>query len=117
MTTIQPFEIRELDFVGPIGPATKGAQARYIIAGTDYCTKQVEAKAMKNVDAISMPKFIYEHIITRFSCPYGIVSDMGTHFINNVIKTFVAKFLFIHSKSMPYYPQANGQVESTNKFW
>ena len=34
-----PFEKWGLDYVGPIKPAAKGSQARYVIVATDYLTK------------------------------------------------------------------------------
>ncbi|RYA42775.1 DDE-type integrase/transposase/recombinase, partial [Enterobacter cloacae complex sp. GF14B] len=60
-------------------------------------------------------KFLFENIITRFGCPFEIVSDNGTHFINEVIRELTTTFMISHHKSTPYYPQANGQAESTNK--
>jgi hypothetical protein len=43
------------------------------------------------------------------------VTDQGTHFINDVIKYFTDHFIFRHTSSTIYYPQGNGQAESTNK--
>jgi hypothetical protein len=110
-----PFEKWGIDYVGPIKPAARGSQARYIIVATDYLTKWAEAKAVRKADAKSTAKFLYENIITRFGCPLELVSDQGTHFINEVIGELLRTFLIIHRKSTPYYPRANGQAESTNK--
>lgn len=41
----QPFEKWGIDFVGPISPAVKTRQARYVIVATDYSTKWAEARA------------------------------------------------------------------------
>ena len=43
------------------------------------------------------------------------MSDRGTHFLNNVIHYLFDEFMVVHKKFAPYYPQANGQVDSTNK--
>ncbi|MCO5567076.1 hypothetical protein L7F22_020761 [Adiantum nelumboides] len=111
----QPFQKWGLDFVGPISPAARNTRSRYIIVATDYVTKWAEAKASRKADAITTAKFLFENIIARFGCPFEIVSDNGTHFINEVIKELTSNFMISHHKSTPYYPQANGQAESTNK--
>jgi len=109
-----PFEKWGLDYVGPIKPTARGSQARYIIVAIDYMTKWVEAGVVRKVDARSTTRFIYEQVITRFGCPLEMVTDRGTHFINEVITELLKTFMIIHRKSTPYYPRGNGQAESTN---
>ena len=41
--------------------------------------------------------------------------DQGGHFLNAVITGLTHHYVVIHKKSTPYYPQANGLAESTNK--
>ena len=53
--------------------------------------------------------------MTRYGCPVELVTDQGGHFINEVIRELVTQHLIIHKKSTVYYPQANGQAESSNK--
>ncbi len=60
-------------------------------------------------------KFLYEHNLTKFGCPLTIVTDQGTHFINDVIRYLIDHFILRRTSSTIYYPQGNGQVESTNK--
>ncbi|MCO5596949.1 hypothetical protein L7F22_051020 [Adiantum nelumboides] len=102
-----------IDFVGPCPPTYK-SHAQYIIVVTDYLTKWVEAKATTKNDAKTTAQFLYENIFTRYGLPIEIVSDRGTHFINEVIEQLLDEFMVIHRKSAPYHPQANGQAESTN---
>jgi hypothetical protein len=59
--------------------------------------------------------FIFEQVITRFGCPRILMSDQGTHFINNTIRDMTEEFEVYHQKSTPYHPHANGTVESFNK--
>jgi transposase InsO family protein len=42
------------------------------------------------------------------------MSDQGTHFINNTIRTMTEEFSIYHQKSTPYHPQGNGTVEAFN---
>jgi transposase InsO family protein len=64
---------------------------------------------------VVIAKFLYDHIFTRFGCPLIIITNQGTHFINNVIHYLTDHFRLRHTNSTVYYPQGNGQVESTNK--
>ena len=101
--------------MGPIKFAPKGSQARYIVVAMDYLTKWVEAIDVGKSNAKSTTKFIYEQIITRFGCLIEIVTDQGTHFINEVITVLLSTFLVVHHKSTPYYPRGNGQAKIKNK--
>ena len=78
---------------------TKWAKAELVYS----CTKEVAAK------------FIYENIITIFGCPLTLISDQGTHFINQTIETMLKEVLNGHHKTSTYHPQENGVVESFNK--
>ena len=74
-----------LDFVGPFSPPARRTGNRYILAATDYCTKWVEARALKDNSAKSVARFLYEAIMTRYGCPVELVTDQGGHFINAVV--------------------------------
>jgi hypothetical protein len=107
---IEPFEKWALEFVGPISPMSH--RKNYILVCTDYVSKWVEAKAIFRATEKSILEFIYEDIFTRFSFPREIVTNQGTQFTSKLMKE---KYGIKHHKSSPYHPQANGQVESTNK--
>ena len=62
-----------------------------------------------------MDRFLYECIWCKFSCPIELVHDQGNHFVNKVIYELSNYYAVMHKRSTPYYPQANGLVESTNK--
>ena len=50
----------------------------------------------------------------RFGHPLEIVSDRGTHFLNDVICDITTKYLINHRKTTPYNPKANGLTEWAN---
>ena len=77
-------------FVGPLPPA-QGTKCQYIIVATDYLTKWAEAMVSAKSDAPTTTKFLYEHIFVRFGLPIEIVSDQGTHFINEVVRVLLHK--------------------------
>eukprot|EP00253_Pinus_taeda_P025950 PITA_25950 len=110
---IEPFEKWALDFIGPINPPSK--QKKYILVCNDYVTKWVEAKALISATENSVVNFLYEDIFTRFGVPKEIVTDQGSQCTSNLVEKLMEKYKIKHRISTPYHPQANGQVESTNK--
>jgi len=75
----------------------------------------VEVRALHTNIVVIITKKLYDHILTQFGCPLTIITDQGTHFIDNYIIYLTDHFMLKHTSSTIYYPQGNGQVESTNK--
>jgi transposase InsO family protein len=113
--TLQAFEKWAIDFVGPINPPGKHTGARYIITATEYLTREVEARLLKDCSATTTMCFIFDDIITRIGCLKILMSDQGTHFINKTIEALTEEFTVHHQKNTPYHPQENGIVEAFNK--
>jgi len=59
--------------------------------------------------------FLFNHIITCFGVPQTIVTDHGSHFRDHMMVELTSKLGLRHEKSIPFYPQSNGQVEGINK--
>jgi transposase InsO family protein len=78
-------------------------------------TKWVEAKDLPVASEQSVVDFLFNDIFTRFGVPREIVTDQGTQFTSHLVKVVTEQYQIKHRKSTPYHPQANGQVESTNK--
>jgi transposase InsO family protein len=102
--TLQAFKKWVIDFVGPINPPGKRTGARYIIIATEYLTRWAEEREFKDCSATTTTRFIFDDIITRFGCPKILMSDQGTHFINNTIEALTWEFEVHHQKSTPYHP-------------
>ena len=83
---------------------------------TDYFTKWAEARATRKADARLTAKFLYEQVLSRYGCPLELISDRGTHFLNEVIAQLMTEFMIIHRKSSAYYPQANGPRARTKHY-
>ena len=113
--SLQSFEKWVIDFVGPIQPPGKKTCARYIITTTKYLTRWAEMQPVKDCTSATTTKFIFEYVLTRFGCPKILMSDCGTHFLNQTIITLTEEFQVYHQKSTPYHLQANGIVEAFNK--
>ena len=59
--------------------------------------------------------FIFNQIIARFGIPKQIVTDHGSHFQNIMMNGPTTILAFRQDRSSPFYPQENGQVETSNK--
>eukprot|EP00253_Pinus_taeda_P018791 PITA_18791 len=110
---LEPFEKWALDFIGPINPTSNGK--KYILVCTNYVTKWAEAKALVRATEHTVVNFLFEEIFVRYGVPREIVTDQGTQFTSKLVKDITDKYQIKHRRSTLYHPQANGQVESTNK--
>lgn len=116
--TLRPIKVEEvferwsLDYVGPLPETFCGY--KFIIVATEHFTRWAEARATKFNNAQETADFLYDSIISRFGCPKHLQSDRGTSFLNEVVKTLVAKWKTKHHYSSPYHPQSNGMVERFN---
>jgi len=70
---------------------------------------------VKDSNANTAAKFIFEFILSRFWCLKILMSDRGSHFLNETIVTLTEEFQMYHQNSMPYHPLANGTIEAFNK--
>jgi hypothetical protein len=109
-----PFRGWGFYFIGKIhAPLTKGHC--FVIVATDYFTKWTEAIPLKNMTHKEVIGFITEHIIHRFDITQTLTTDQGTSFVAKEVRDFVNSYGIKLLKSSPYYAQANGQAESSNK--
>jgi hypothetical protein len=86
-----------------------------MLVAMDYFTKWTEVVPLKNMTHKEAIKFITEHIIHRFGIPQTLTTDNGTSFISGQVREFNESYKIKLLNSSPYYAQANGQAESSNK--
>ncbi|KAL2624236.1 hypothetical protein R1flu_008481 [Riccia fluitans] len=108
-----PFEKWGIDFVGPIAPASR-RHKRYILVATNYFTRMVEAEATRRDDATTVAAFLFERIVCQYGMPLELVSDRGTHFVNDLIQEMAVQYGIKHRRTTPYNPKANGLTEKSN---
>ncbi|GBC53477.2 putative integrase core domain protein [Rhizophagus irregularis DAOM 181602=DAOM 197198] len=109
----EPFHRIGIDIKGPL-PITSSGN-KYIIVAIDYFTKWPEARAISNIKAETVAKFIYEEIICRHGVPQEILSDRGTSFMNKLIDELCENYQTKHRLTSAYRPQTNGMVERFNQ--
>ena len=109
-----PFRGWGLDFIGQIHPSSSKGH-RFVLVATDYFTKWSEAVPLKNMTHTEVIQFITEHIIHRFGVPQTLTTDQGSSFMSHQVREFAESYNIKLLNSSPYYAQANGQAESSNK--
>ena len=109
-----PFQQWGLDFIGQFKDNSSNGYT-WIITATDYFTKWVEAIPTKSATDKVVMDFLEDRIITRFGVPTRITTDNAKAFSSTKFSSFCFKYGITLSHSSNYYPQGNGQAESSNK--
>jgi hypothetical protein len=86
-----------------------------VLVAIDYFTKWVEAVPLRNMTHCEVIDFILQHIIYRFGIPQTLTTDQGSSFMSHQFKEFTTSLKIKLLNSPPYYAQANGQTEVSNK--
>ncbi len=94
-----PWELLQLDFIGPL-PSAKG-RYRYCLVIIDKFSKWVEAIPTRNNSANTVARVVANQILPLWGAPIQIESDQGTH----IKQRF----------HIPYRPQSSGMVERANR--
>jgi len=92
---LQTFEKWTINFFGPIELRGKTCVC-YIITMTKYLTRWVETQLVKDCMAVTVAKVLFENVLTRFGCPKILMSDRGTHFMNETISALTEEFQIYH---------------------
>ncbi|CAM8997996.1 unnamed protein product [Rhodiola kirilowii] len=109
---VEIFDVWGVDFMGPL-PSSQGNS--FILVAVDYVSKWVEAIASPSCDAKVVIRMFKKIIFPRFGMPKAVISDNGSHFKEKRFESMLKKFGIFHRCSTPYHPQANGQVEVSNR--
>lgn len=104
------FERLNLDFKGPLPSNTKN---RYILTIVDEYSRFPFAIPCKDLSATTVIHHL-ESIFSTFGMPSYIHSDRGSAFMSRELKTYLASHGVATSRTTPYNPQGNGQVERYN---
>ena len=108
-----PFAQWGLDIVGPFPKAV--GNKRYLLVGTYYFTKWVEAEPLSNIRDVDAKIFVWKNIVTRFGIPYTLISDNGLQFDSKTFKRYYWDLGIKNRYSTSAYPQGNGQAKAIKK--
>ena len=102
-----------LDIIGPFPKVARNR--RWLLVGTDYFTKWVEAKPLANIKDIDAKRFVWKNIVTWFGIPHTLILDNGLQFDSKAFQRLHCELGIRNRYSTPAYPQGNGQTETVNK--
>jgi hypothetical protein len=87
----------------------------FILVAMDYFTKWAEAVLLRNMMHPEVINFVRKHIIYWFGVPQTLTTDQGPSFMSHQFREFTESMKIKLLNSSPYYAQANGQAEASNK--
>ena len=108
-----PLERVAVDIMGPL-PTTEAGN-KYIMVVSDYFTKWTEAYAIPNQEALTVATKLVDEFLCRFGAPETLHSDQGRNFESAVIRELCALLDIRKTRTTPYHPQSDGQVERFNR--
>jgi hypothetical protein len=77
--------------------------------------KWIEAVPLRNMTHKEVISFVLKHIVHQFGVPQTLTTNQGAALMLGQFKDFAGSLRIRLLNSSPYYAQANGQAESSNK--
>ena len=106
----QPFERLSMDFKGPLPSVTKNT---YLLTVVDEFSRFPFAFPCPDMTATTIIKCLCQ-LFAIFGMPSYIHTDRGSSFMSEQLKQFLQGRGIAMSRTTPYNPQGNGQVERYN---
>lgn len=106
----QAFERLSMDFKGPLPSLSRN---KYLLTIVDEFSRFPFAFACQDMSASTIVHCLTQ-LFTMCGTPSYIHSDRGASFMSNEVKTFLHERGVATSRTTPYNPQGNGQVERLN---
>ena len=108
------FNTLAADILGPVTLAAK-SRAKHILVMTDLFTKYAISVPLVSTDSAEVAREIVENWVLKFGAPNILHTDQGKNFGSNLILEICRLLGIDKSRTSPYHPQGNGQVERHNR--
>ncbi|GFR73784.1 Pro-Pol polyprotein [Elysia marginata] len=106
----QPMERLSMDFKGPLPTCTKN---RYLLTLINEYSRFSFAFPCADMTAATVINCL-NRLLSIFGMPHYVHSDRGSQFMSEELKSFLHEKGIATSRSTPYNPRGNGQVERLN---
>ena len=90
-------------------------QLKFLMVDINYFTKWVEAEALATIIEKNIRSFVWRNIICRYNIPIVLISENRKQFENDSFRDFCSQLGIKNHYSSLAHPQANRQVEVTNR--
>ncbi len=108
-----PMERVHLDILGPFTKSNAGNN--YILMVICQFTKWIDMIPIPDQSAHTVAKEFLAKVVTYFGCPLEIFTDQGSNFQSNLFKAFCELLEITRTRTTPYRPAGNGQIERYNR--
>ena len=108
-----PLQRVAIDIVGPTPRSSLGHE--WLLVVSDHFTKFAQAFPVRNTSAVTLAKKVMDEYICRFACFESLHSDQGANVDGAVFKGLCYLIDAAKTRTTPYHPQGDGQVERLNK--
>lgn len=105
------FECIRVDIVDPL--TSSSGKHWFFLVVVDYATQHPEAMPLRTAMATAVA-YELATLFTRVGFPKQIVTDQGTMFVGNTLKTLAQLVGLQALQTTVYHPQTNGLVECFN---
>ena len=106
----EPLDIVADDILSGL-PVTKDGY-KYVLVLADYFTKWTEPYPLKDAEATTCMRAMYNTFFSRFGLPRQIHSDQGRNFESRLFQQLCLLAGIRKSKTTPLHPQSDGQTLS-----
>jgi transposase InsO family protein len=98
-----------IDLTGPHVTSKSGNV--YILTILDHFSKHCEAIPLRNKEAITVARALFDVVFTRYGFPLQLLSDQGLEFENGLLKELCRLTGIEKLRTTAYKPSTNGAVE------
>ena len=102
-----------IDLYGPLKTSESGKKS--VMVCTDAFTKYVELVAIRDKEAPTVARGLFERWICRFSAPKQICNDRGREFLNKLVDYLFERCGISRLTTSAFHPETNGQAERFNR--